>query len=122
MTGPVCRETVREFVTTIATQARAALNGKAKPGYLQISQLHPMDGKLVPSRYRLDDVDRMITEAIAASQAGHNVYIEGRTIREDAVCGNRRGELEDTAAVYALVIDSDADKQMGWQPAENALS
>ena len=30
--------------------------------------------------------------------------------------GKRRGKLEDTAAVFALVIDSDADKGMAWMP------
>jgi hypothetical protein len=116
MTGPVSRETVREFIFNIAAQAKAALNGMEKPGYLQMSRLHPTSEKLVPSRYRLSDVERMIADAVAAASDGHNVYIEGRTIREDTACGNRRGKLEDTAAVFALVIDSDADKQMGWDP------
>jgi hypothetical protein len=116
MTDFVSRETVREFVTTIAARAKAALNVMTQPGYLQMSRLHPESEKLVPSRYRLDDVERMIDDAIAAAQAGHNVYIEGRTIREDAARCNTRGKLEDTAGVFALVIDSDADKQMGWEP------
>jgi hypothetical protein len=116
VTDPVSRETVREFVTTIAAQAKAALKGMAKPGYLQISRLHPESEKLVPSRYKLDDVERMIDDAIAAASAGHNVYVEGRTIREDAARGNGRGTIEATAAVFALVADSDADKQMGWEP------
>jgi DNA-binding transcriptional ArsR family regulator len=30
--------------------------------------------------------------------------------------GSARGTLEDTRAVFAIVIDSDADKGMGWQP------
>jgi Family of unknown function (DUF5906)/RepB DNA-primase from phage plasmid len=116
MTDLVSRETVREFVTTIAARAKAALNGMAKPGFLQISQLHPESEKLVPSHYKLDDVARMIDDAIAAASAGHNVYIEGRTIREDAASCNGRGKLEDVAGVFALVIDSDADKQMRWEP------
>src|ERR1700751_2522499 len=116
MTDLVSRETVREFMTTIAARAKAALNGMAKPGFLQISQLHPESEKLVPSHYKLDDVARMIDDAIAAASAGHNVYIEGRTIREDAASCNGRGKLEDVAGVFALVIDSDADKQMRWEP------
>jgi hypothetical protein len=116
MTAPVNRDTVREFVTTIAAQAKAALNGMAKPGYLQMSRLHPTSEILVPSRYTLDDVERMIADAVAAASDGHNVYIEGRTIREDTACGKRRGKLEDTAPVFALVIDSDADKQMSRDP------
>src|SRR5262249_47632844 len=53
--------------------------------------------------------------AVGDSEAGHNVYIEGRTVRED-LRGNGRGTLAETRAVFALVIDSDADKGMGWTP------
>jgi hypothetical protein len=120
MTDPVNRETVREFVFNIAARAKAALNGREKPGYLQMSRVHPANEKLVPTRYKLDDVDHMIEDAVAAAQAGHNIYIEGRTIREDAARGNSRGKFEDTAGVFALVIDSDADKQMGWEPNASA--
>ena len=35
------RDTVREFITAIAARAQAALKGKEKPGYLQMSRLHP---------------------------------------------------------------------------------
>jgi hypothetical protein len=68
MTAPVSRETVREFMITIAAQAKAALAGMEKPGYLQMSRLHPTSEKLVPSRYKLDDVERMIADAIAADR------------------------------------------------------
>lgn len=110
------RETVREFITTIAAQAKAALSGIKAPDFLQISRLHPTSENLVSSRYTLDDGERMIEDAVGAANAGHNVYVEARTIREDAARGNGRGKLEDTAAVFALVIDSDADRQMGWEP------
>ena len=50
MTDPVSRETVREFIFNIAAHAKAALAGIAKPGYLQISRLHPTSEKLVPNR------------------------------------------------------------------------
>src|SRR5262249_2160172 len=116
MMGPVSRETVRDFMLTIAAQAKAALAGVKNPGYLQMSRLHRTSEKLVPSRYRLDDVERMISEAIAAWEAGYNVYIEGRTIREDSARGNGHGKLEDTAAVFALVVDSDNDTGKGWKP------
>jgi hypothetical protein len=115
MMDPANRETVREFIITIAAQAKAALAGIENPGYLQMSRLHPTSEKLVPNRYRLDDVERMVRDAITDCEAGHNVYIEGRTIREDAERGGR-GKLSDTAWVFALVIDNDADKGMGWTP------
>jgi hypothetical protein len=116
MSDLINRETVREFMTIIVARAKAALNGREKSGFLQTSRLHPDTDKLVPTRFTLDDVDRMTKAAIDDTTAGHNVFVEGRTICEDAARGNGRGKLEDTAAVFALVIDSDADKQMGWKP------
>jgi hypothetical protein len=44
------------------------------------------------------------------------VYLEPRTIRADALRGRERGGLTETAGVFAIVIESDADKQMGWSP------
>jgi AAA domain/IclR helix-turn-helix domain len=115
-TAAVHASTVREFLYIIVAQAKAALAGIDRPGFLQLSRLHPTSETLVPSRFSIGDVESMINTAIADSDAGHNVYLEGRTIREDAPRGNGRGKLEDTAAVFALVVDSDADKQMGWTP------
>lgn len=112
---PVDREVVRDFLTDIVSQAKAALDGIASPGYLQISRLHPMDERLVLSRFDLNDIELMISEAVAAASAGHNVYIEGRTM-PGTLRGGERGKLSDTVAVFALVIDSDADKGMGWVP------
>jgi hypothetical protein len=105
----VSTSTVREFLTTITAQAKAALNGVKQPGYLQMSRLHPASEDLVPSRYQLDDVERMIKAAVHDSECGHNVYFEGRLVRP-GLQGKQRGTLEHTAAVFALVIDSDADK------------
>lgn len=56
----------------------------------------------------------MVKAAIADSGAGHNVYIEARTVRP--LSGSKRGTLKDTVTVFALVIDSDADKDEGWEP------
>lgn len=108
-------ETVREFIYTIVAQANAALVDVKRPGFLQISRLHPSSEELVPSRFMLDDIEHIVTAAITDSEAGHNSYIEGRLVAE-TVRGKARGELKDTTAVFALVIDSDADKQMGWTP------
>jgi len=104
---------VRESIQAIATQAKAAAG--ATPGLLQLSRLHPVSETLVPSRYTLDDIDRMISAAIADCEAGHNVYIEGRLVPA-SLRGSERGPLKDTVAVFALVVDSDADKGMGWTP------
>ena len=81
---------------------------------LQISRLHPTDKNLVPSRYVIADVERMFKDAVADSEAGHNIYIEGRTVHANLRGGARGKLLEATAWVFALVIDSDADKGMAW--------
>jgi hypothetical protein len=107
---------VRQFLETLTTLAKAATEGIANPGLLQIGQVHPLDENgYVATRYRLDDVELMIKDAIAFSNAGHNVYIEGRTVRSGLGMG--RGAVEDTVAVFALVADDDGDKGM----AANAL-
>jgi hypothetical protein len=54
----------------------------------------------------------MAEDAISASDAGHNVYIEGRTVRAD-LRGRKRGDLAQTVWVFSLNVDSDADK--GWR-------
>jgi hypothetical protein len=114
-TAGVATSTVREFLHIISAQAKAALAGIENPGVLQLSRLHPASEDLVPSRFQPDDIEHLIRAAVDDSANGHNVYIEGRTVRRD-LRGNARGKLTDTAAVFALVIDSDADKQMGWTP------
>jgi AAA domain len=110
---------VREFVDTIIAQARAATKELPQPGLLQMLLVHPLDdGNVAPYRYALDDsklVERMTSDAISASTAGHNVYIEGRTVR-GGLNGKHRGGLADTIAVFALVVDSDADKGAAWTP------
>src|SRR5262249_52470549 len=117
LSTPDSRE-VREFLTTIVAQARAATKDLQEPGLLQMFRIHPLDESVVPYRYALDDpdlVERMITDAITDSEAGHNVYIEGRTVRR-GLTGKQRGGLADTVAVFALVVDSDADKGKAWTP------
>lgn len=109
------RETVRAFVTTVVAQAKAALNGKEIPGFLQMSRVHPTSEDLVPTRYTLDDIERIVADAVADSNAGHNVYLEARIVSVN-LRGKVRGKVEDTVAVFALVIDSDADKGRGWAP------
>ena len=54
----------------------------------------------------------MIKTAIGDAAAGHNVYIEARTVRAD-LRGNQRGTLTDTVLVFGLVADCDADKGKG---------
>jgi hypothetical protein len=110
MTQPVEAE-VRKFLQIVSDQAKRAIGDKARPGVLQLSRIDPRveDAKLVPSRFFVGDVEAMAKLAIGDAKAGHNVYVEARTVRLD-VRGKQRGSLKDTAYVFALVIDSDADK------------
>src|SRR5262249_32787330 len=114
---------VREFLSTLTAQAKAATRHTVEkgkhPGLLQISLVHPTDEKISGIyRYELDDpelVESMTSDALNASKSGHNVYIEGRTVRR-GLGPKQRGGLEDTGAVFALVVDSDGDKGLAWSP------
>jgi len=115
---PDSRE-VREFITTLAAQAKAATKDLSDSGVWQMILVHPStEGVGAIYRYALDDpklIERMTSDAVAASESGHNVYIEGRTVRR-GLGGKQRGGLNDTVAVFALVVDSDADKNKAWSP------
>ena len=94
---------VRGFLEAFVALAISSLGGHPPPGLLQICRKHPNDSDRDPVRYRLDDadlVDRMTHDAMVASEAGHNVYIEGRLVRSD-LRGKKRGELKDTVCVFA---------------------
>src|SRR6516162_10340446 len=112
MTAQVDEATVRQFIEIISAHARQVINGAGPKGVLQLSRLNPLDRSPSPSRFTLDDIENMVRTAVADALAGHNAYIEARTVRED-LRGNRRGEIEDTAWVFGLVADCDADKNMG---------
>jgi hypothetical protein len=104
----------------VTAQAKAALKGFHDPGVLQLCRLHPAksddeDEEFVATKYRLDDVERMIRTAETDCAAGHNVYVEIRTVRAD-LTGRRRGSLGDTRWVFALVVDSDGDTGKAWAP------
>src|SRR5262249_20717033 len=109
------QRTVRAFLEAIVMQARAALGTDARPGLLQLTRLHPASEVLVPSRFTLGGVEHMIETATGDCEAGHNVYMEGRIVALP-LRGSERGKLADTIAVFALVVDSDADRGMGWTP------
>jgi hypothetical protein len=104
---------VREFLEAFSDLARKSLNGHPAPGVLQFSRLHPRDKDIAITRYSLGDVDDMVGAAITAAESGQNAFIEGRLVSPNA---QKRGKFEDTACVFALVIDSDADKNAAWTP------
>jgi hypothetical protein len=109
MSAQVDEATVRQFIGIIAAHARQVINGAGPPGVLQLSRLNPLDTNPVPSRFTLDDIENMVKTAVNDALAGHNAYIEARTVRED-LYGNKRGEIGDTRWVFGLVVDADADK------------
>jgi hypothetical protein len=112
-TPEVDAPTVRRFIEIINTHAMQTINGADRPGVLQLSRINPLDEKsVVASRFNVGDVEAMVKVAIDDANAGHNVYIEARTV-DKALCGNKRGGIGDTAWVFGLVCDSDADKGKG---------
>src|SRR5262245_4090800 len=109
MTIHIDTATIRRFIEIISSHVKLAINGTGQPGVLQLCRISPIDESVVPSRFLLDDVEHMVKTAIGDATAGHNVYIEARTVRV-GLRGNQRGTLEDTAWVFGLVADGDADK------------
>jgi RepB DNA-primase from phage plasmid len=104
--------TVRQFIRIISQHAARAINGGGSTGVLQLYRVNPLDeNNTVPSRFRLDDVEQMVQTALNDAAAGHNVYIEARTVSL-SVNGKKRGTEKDTVWVLGLVVDSDADKNM----------
>ena len=112
MTVHVDEPTVRQFVGIIAEHVARIIDGRPTRGVLQVSSLHPASKKLIPSRFRPDDVDTIIAAAVGAANAGSNVYLEPRLVRPD-LQGGARGGLSDTILAYAVVVDSDSDKGKG---------
>jgi putative DNA primase/helicase len=98
---------VRAFFEAIHDQAARALNGANDPGLLQLVRVHPADGSTATSRFTIGDVDQMVEAALGDASAGHNVYVEGRTVAKNT---KGRGLTGDTRGVFAFAVDSDADK------------
>src|SRR5687768_10147894 len=89
---------VRSFISIIHTHAAGALAGAHRPGLLQLVRIHPESETAVTSRFRIGDIDGMAEAALADAAAGHNVYVEGRTVAETT---RGRGGKGDTRGVFA---------------------
>ena len=101
---------VRRFIEIIHTHAAQVINCAERTGVLQLCRINPADeNEVVPSRFEIGDVEAMVKVAIDDAGAGHNVYIEARTVRSE-LRGKRRGAINDTVWVLGFVVDSDADK------------
>jgi hypothetical protein len=74
---------VRGFPEVFVALAIASLGGHSPPGLIQMCHKHPNDNDVIPARYRLDEVnlvDHLTRDAMVASEAGLNCYIEGRLV------------------------------------------
>jgi hypothetical protein len=78
---------------------------------LHLVSMAPDDRGMSVSPFDVGDVANMAEAALADARAGRNVYVETRTVRPGRP--TERGKLEATTAVFALVIDCDADKGRG---------
>ncbi|KAB0676005.1 ATP-binding protein [Aureimonas leprariae] len=103
--------TIRKFFEILHEHAAIALSEVADPGVLQLSRVWPDERSrlTVVGRFPIGTVDAMTEAAMIEASTGHNVYVEGRTVRT-GLLGNERGTFEDTRGVFALVSDADADK------------
>src|SRR5215475_1533004 len=99
---------IRRFLSIIHEHVARAING-GNPGVLQLCRINPVDEQAIPSRFKIGDLDAMVKTAVGDAAAGHNVYIEARTVRAE-LRGQKRGGIADTILVFGLVVDADADK------------
>src|SRR6516165_5695713 len=113
MTGDLLLDepTVRKFLELLHARAAAALCDVRRPGVLHLVSIAPDDRGMSVSPFNIGDVRNMTEAALADARAGRNVYVETRTVRPGRP--TERGKLEATIAVFALVIDCDADKGRG---------
>jgi hypothetical protein len=106
---PCDAATVHRFIEIIHEHAARLSAGRANPGNIQLVRIYTDIGGASVTRFRIGDVDGMADDAIAASETGHNVYVEPRAVVSE-LRGPRRGGVEDTRFVFAVFVDSDADK------------
>lgn len=103
---------VNQFIKYYINYAGSALKDFEEPGLFQLNILDVKD-RMSFQRFNLDNAEAISEVAIACSEVGSNVYIEGRTIRFDSSKNSGRGTKKDTALVFALVVDNDSDNGKG---------
>jgi RepB DNA-primase from phage plasmid len=105
---------VRCFLRIVWANAGRTVRGLPNRGFLQVCSLAPDGEKAFHYRgghFGFHRCEELIAHALELNEQGRNVYIEARTVRRDA---KKRGKMEETAWVFALVIDSDGDKARAW--------
>ena len=100
--------TIRKFTKVLHARATAALAEVGRPGVLQLCSLAP-DDRLCTQAFSIGDVDAMVKAAIVSAEAGRNVYVEGRIVTP-GLRPEERGKADATIAVFAFVVDRDADR------------
>lgn len=101
------RRSVADFLAKLNSHAQLALSSLKDFGQLTIVGIHPNGKSPKYDRFVLGSIVAQTDYAISLSEDGYNAYIEPRTVRSNVV---GRGKQADTKYVFALVVDSDSDK------------
>ena len=104
---------VRRFVALIHEHVgqlakRVITHDKIDPGRLQLVVINPDTGECKHGDFAIGDVESSYNAAVHYANAGWNVYIETRTVKNRKRKG--RGGANDTVFCFALVVDLDRDK------------
>jgi hypothetical protein len=110
MTVSVDATEIERFLTIISGHITDSIKkaGSNSPGVLNLCRISPLESdKVLTQAFAVHDVKHMV-EAAVADAAHFNCYVETRTVQPGL--RGRRGDHSETRYVFALVVDSDADK------------
>jgi hypothetical protein len=88
--------------------ARVIKHDGIDPGRLQLVVVNPDTGECKHGNFAIGDVESSYKAAVRYANAGWNVYIETRTVKDRKRKG--RGGADETVFCFALVVDLDRDK------------
>jgi hypothetical protein len=110
-------DTVHKHIAWVHDKAAAAIAGLgAPPLVIQLLSMAPNDKYMrPPCAYNIGDIEHMAQDALIDNDAGLNVFIEPRLVRPGRP-DSRRGTLEATMAVFAVVGDHDLDTHKPFNP------
>ena len=114
---------VREHLRLFHELAARSCDGIKDPGYVQLTRIHHLGRRPKPlsALYKIGDVEPMVQQVLADNAAGHNCYVEARTVRPSA--GGKRGDARATGVVFSFVTDSDSDTgRVGKLAIESSLT
>ena len=104
--------TVRKFLELLHARAASALSHLRRPGVLQTVSISPDDRGMSYSAFAIGDVDRMAGQVLIDAKAGRNTYIETCTVGAGRPKERKsgRGKADATLGTFAIVVDSDGDR------------